>query len=303
VVVWTKATQRALLSGEPARHALVLDLDMTATNTDTHMQDNVLPMLERSAARLRLPADWFHQTTRDFGERVDFHGIEFLFVEIALRLGMAWPMSPEQTIQLLIEPFQRRCVELEQRIQPLPGVIDGMGEINRRWPTAAVIVQTNCPTWLALLRAYHAGILPFLSGIIGINPYPPDISHGHPFWPCLAHCLEWLDEVHGSVPQDQLGLVASVPWWEAKPHSVLGLELALDWANPVGEVPVVSCGDNPLSEGRVAELLNAKRVGGRPIRYVRARYGAPDACPGDVPVHSTIDSFQELLPVLEGVWS
>lgn len=301
LVVHRRTTTRGLRGEEPGGQVLVLDLDATATDTNPHMEMRVLPWLDTFARTLGVRTDLVRQPTRDFMAREEVHNLEFLIIELALLMGVRWPLTPDATQTELIEPYLEQCLELERQIAAFEGVAEGLAEVRRRWPQALVVLNTNCPTWLAMMRCHLIGILSMFDGVIGVEPHPPDIQSDHPFWQCLQHCQEWIAARIAAVPHSHLQLVCSVPWWRAKPDP-LGLALALSWADPESKLRCVSCGDNPGSEGRMAYDLNAGVRKSNKVRFVQARYGWPDAKVERMPIDATIDSFPALVAVLEQMW-
>lgn len=292
-----------------AQQIVIWDLDMTAANTDPHMESAVIPWHDEHARQLDVPQHLVRQATGPFEERFHVRSIEFLWVELAIHLGELFPLVPSALLEMVIKPYLAKWLEIEARIRPFDGIANAMAKFQKRWPSALNIVITNCPTWMGLGRCHHTGILPYVSGIIGVEPHIPELDQGHPYWPCVQYALDWVRGIVNPVgphPHEHLRLIAGVPWLQAKPHT-LGVDLALEWADPLDSLPTLSFGDNPASEGVVASKINGRRAG-NPIQYFHTRWhdpagGQENALPSGVTIREALDSPSDLLPVVERTWA
>jgi hypothetical protein len=312
-----KQTERPLVGGNSPEQILLLDGDMTLWDTASLMP-SVGEVLTDFAGELGVRPNLFHQATTSILAREEVHNVEFAIVEVVRLLGerLRINLDPDALNEAFVRPYMTRLIETERLIRPFDGVVEGLAEIRRRWPKVLILLHTNCPTWMALLRAYFAGVLCELDALLGVDPHiPEDITPAtptedeHPLWTCIQCSLDLMRDAVDQLPAavlNRLQLVGAMPFWYSKETTdqPRGVETILDWADPDGKLVTVSCGDNPFSEGRLAARFNVIRKRSQnPVRYVQARYGYPNAVvPADVAVHARLRKFADLIDVLQQTW-
>ena len=258
----------------------VLDFDLDATLVDTalHAANHHRPLLQRWINDWRLTdlADLITDGHGPYSQRQYVKDTLFLveWLVLACRdLGRTFPLNPQDALKASRE-YRKLLLESEKGIQAFSGINEDLALLRQNFPRAFMLLKTNCPDWLAPLRAGE--LLRHFDGIVSIRPWLPPIVDDDPYAIVLNDTREWLDVQYKLTKREELQLHLAIPQHHAKP-STLGLRAAIGYLelSPSALRRIVLGGDDPTSEG-VTALEVFKVHGGcedpERARFVHAAY-------------------------------
>jgi phosphoglycolate phosphatase-like HAD superfamily hydrolase len=301
---------------------LLLDLDNTLTDTRRWFADSILSLTAELAAEFLVDEQTINSLFAEVATATTLHEYAFVVEVIASRLRAHRKISFRQ-IKSIANTFWTSFLEMHDKIELYPGILETMREIRRKHPRLQTVILTDSPEWIALERLSKVGVLPLIDGIVAIRTNTPRLRH-RGYQDCVGGTMQRIAQSQYAIDTRHLKFSLSVPSSFAKPNSG-GIELAAKRLG-IGSVPIVILGDKDSKEGQAAanwHMRQRHRPGkGSEIYYVRAEYGnhdidhprygelsgqisslkvSPQNQNPDVKPHKAIHKFEEMEPLLNDI--
>ncbi len=278
---------------------VIFDIDNTVTKTEPDFHAFECEHDRQTAERLGLPFESFLDVRKgDVTTRSQPFDIAVTIPFVAAMAGMSWDSDfcLAQTRQ-----FLEGIIERERQLQPFPGALTALPTIRERFPDCSIMVATDCPLWLAILRLQTQGLLPYIDSAVGINFCIPDILRQERYAASVQFAEEWAQNMMCSSATHHMHAIVGVPPCEAKPSAVGPLAVIhRGMIDPQGTVVMVD--DKPLKGGGLVRNLRAACMD---AHFVHAKIGWHTAVgPSDLePEAEMLSSVEDLIPILDGFFS
>lgn len=238
------------------KRVLILDIDATLVYQARHHELEEAED-ERMARLWSLERGRFEEVrSGDVGTRNNWFDIFYtpLIVDPLLRFA-----SPGEAIETHVIPWLNCIEERENRIEVFPNMTHALCAIVDVWGALndgdlEIWAHTDMPAPLACMRLLKAGLLPYFTGIIGMEPHCPEHLMDVPTLAQSARYIQgFIDSIYRFLP-DRIRFVAELEQHMAKPCAAGPLAL-LNECDLDPDLRIVDVDDKWSKGGQVAKTL------------------------------------------------